>query len=68
MLLKLCIATDKNPHDSADGVTVGSAGTEQGQLYLTATEKTATAAAFITVTMKTADSGGETLTATVTVE
>ena len=61
-------ATDKNPHDSADGVTVGSAGTEQGQLYLTATEKTATAAAFITVTMKTADSGGETLTATVTVE
>ena len=61
-------ATDKNPHDSGDGVTVGAAGTEQGQLYLTATEKTDTAAAYITVTMTTADSGGETLTADVTIE
>ena len=61
-------ATDKNPHDSADGITVGAAGTEQGQLYLTATEKTDTAAAFITVTMTTADSGGETLSSKVTIE
>ena len=61
-------AKDKNPHDSADGITVGAAGTEQGQLYLTVTAKTDTAAGYITVTMTTADSGGETLSSTVTVE
>ena len=61
-------STDKNPHDSGDGVTVGEAGDEEGQLYLTATEKTDTAAAFITVTMNTADSGGEELSTDVTIE
>ena len=60
--------SDKNPHDSGDGVTVGEAGDEEGQLYLTATEKTDTAAAFITVTMNTADSGGEELSTDVTIE
>ena len=59
---------DKNPHDSADGITVGAAGTEQGQLYLTVTAKTDTAAGYITVTMTTADSGGETLSSVVTIE
>ena len=61
-------AKDKNPHDSADGITVGAAGTEQGQLYLTVTAKTDTAAGYITVTMTTADSGGETLSSIVTIE
>ena len=62
--------SDKNPHDSGDGVTVGEAGDEEGQLYLTATEAdTATgAAAFITLKMKTAKTGGEDLSAKVTIE
>ena len=63
-------STDKNPHDSGDGVTVGEAGDEEGQLYLTATEAdTATgAAAFITLYMNTADTGGEELSTKVTIE
>ena len=61
---------DKNPHDSGDGVTVGEAGDEEGQLYLTATEADTTtgAAAFITLKMKTAKTGGEDLSAKVTLE
>ena len=61
---------DKNPHDSDDGVTVGDNAEEEGQLYLTATEKNAEtgAAAFITVGMNTADDGGEKLTTKVTIE
>ena len=65
-------ATDKNPHSQVDGITVLAAGSDpgsdQGQLYIVPTEKTATAAAFITLTMKTATSGGEDLSTDVTIE
>ena len=63
-------SSDKNPHDSDDGVTVGENAEEEGQLYLTATEAdTATgAAAFITLYMNTADTGSEELSTKVTIE
>ena len=62
-------STDKNPYTSGKAYVDGS-GTDQGTLYFddTAADATAGTPGSIAIKMTTATSGGETLTATVTIE
>ena len=62
-------STDKNPYTSGKAYVDGT-GTDQGTLYFddTAADATAGTPGSIAIKMTTATSGGETLTATVTIE